>query len=62
MSHNAGEWGWLSTEAWVVSTAGLELSNKCSRGALPGTQEPMTNEDGWASVYYSALSLGLLGE
>lgn len=62
MSHDGGEWGWLSRGAWLVSTAGLELSNKCSRGALHQTQEPMTNEGGWASVYYPALSSGLLGK
>lgn len=62
MSHDGREWGWLSREACLVSTAGLELSNKCSRGALHQAQEPMTNEGGWASVYYPALSPGLLGK
>lgn len=59
MSHDGGEPGCLSREAWLVSTAGLELGNKCSWGALHQTQEPMTNEGGWASVYYPALSPGL---
>lgn len=60
--HDGGQPGWLSKEAWMVSTAGLGLGNKCSWGALHQTQKPMTNEGGWAPVYYPALSPSLLGK